>query len=87
MKATGSTDQDNRYLINTTQSDNETLVPSGNGWSIANESFTFQDSWLPNPTVAYRVAVVATPNPSLTPNDISATTASLASPGTWATGR
>ena len=62
MSASGSAGEDNHYLINTTQSRHETLVPSGNGWSIANGSFTRQGGiWTPYPTTAYKLKVSAAP--------------------------
>ena len=87
IKADGSTGTDNHYTINTTQSDNDTLAPTGNGWSIANGSFSRSGgSWTPISTSAYRIAVGAAPEPSLDAGNATTTTATLTLsnyPGGW----
>ena len=65
------------YLQTFTSSD-ETLTPSGNGWSMADKGRLqyVGVGWFDSGS-HYRIAVTATPNPSLTASNVAATTATL----------
>ena len=70
--ATGS------YYGPTFTSSAETLTPSGNGWSMADKGRLqyVGVGWFES-GAAYRIAVTAAPNPSLTASNVAATTATL----------
>ena len=76
VPATGS----HRYLWNITASDSETNVPTGNGWSVANDgrySPTSNLSSWSSSGGTYQIKVAALPKPSLTASSVAGTTATV----------
>ena len=65
--------------LRTTTSDNETLQPAGNGWSIANLARYQQANWLDEPgSHTMKVKIEALGHPSLTGSSTSTTGGTLA---------
>ena len=76
VPATGS----HRYLWNITASDSETNVPTGNGWSVANDGLYSPTSNLSSWSSSggtYQIKVAALPKPSLTASSVAGTTATV----------
>ena len=74
--ATGSS----RYFWKTTQSNSETLTPSGNGWSIADDSrhgIPASSYWSTGGGSALQMQATAVPEPSLASSSVTTTTATL----------
>ena len=68
----------NAANLNSTESDNETLQPSANGWSIANATRYEQGAWALHPSgVSMKVELEAVPRPSLTSSSVSGSGATL----------
>ncbi len=64
------------HLTNT-ESDAETLTPSGNGWSIADAARDQSDNWGNSSGKSMLIKVTATPKPSLASSSVTATGATL----------
>ena len=65
-------------FIRTTQSMNETLQPSGNGWAIADEVRHYtSNAWTTYSTYVLQVGVEAVPDPALVASNVTATGATL----------
>ncbi len=65
-------------FIRTTQSMNETLQPSGNGWAIADEMQHYtSNAWTKYSTYVLQVGVEAVPDPALVASNVTATGATL----------
>ena len=76
VPATGS----HRYFWYITASDSETNVPTGNGWSVANDGLYSPTSNLSSWSSSggtYQIKVAALPKPSLTASSVAGTTATV----------
>ena len=76
LEAPNASPPNSYYGWESSNSSAEVQQPSGNGWSIG-ESFDHRNNAWSDLTLYFKFQVTATPNPSLDPSSVTATTATL----------